>query len=43
MATYHNEKTLSEIALVNCFNKITANGIRTAADGILSGGHRSNL
>lgn len=30
MATYHNEKTLSEIALVNCFNKITANGIRTA-------------
>lgn len=29
MATYHNEKTLSEIALVNCFNKITANGIRT--------------
>lgn len=28
--TYHNEKTLSEIALVNCFNKITANGIRTA-------------
>lgn len=30
MATYHNEKTLFEIALVNCFNKITANGIRTA-------------
>lgn len=30
MATYHNEKPLSEIALVNCFNKITANGIRTA-------------
>lgn len=30
MATYHNEKTLSEIVLVNCFNKITANGIRTA-------------
>lgn len=30
MATYHNEKTLSEIALVNCFNKITANDIRTA-------------
>lgn len=30
MATYQNEKTLSEIALVNCFNKITANGIRTA-------------
>lgn len=30
MATYHNKKTLSEIALVNCFNKITANGIRTA-------------
>ena len=30
MATYPNEKTLSEIALVNCFNKITANGIRTA-------------
>lgn len=30
MATYHNEKTLSEIALVKCFNKITANGIRTA-------------
>ena len=30
MATYHNEKRLSEIALVNCFNKITANGIRTA-------------
>lgn len=30
MATYYNEKTLSEIALVNCFNKITANGIRTA-------------
>lgn len=29
MATYHNEKPLSEIALVNCFNKITANGIRT--------------
>lgn len=29
-ATYHNEKPLSEIALVNCFNKITANGIRTA-------------
>lgn len=28
--TYHNEKPLSEIALVNCFNKITANGIRTA-------------
>ena len=26
MATYH----LSEIVLVNCFNKITANGIRTA-------------
>ena len=30
MAIYHNEKPLSEIALVNCFNKITANGIRTA-------------
>ena len=30
MATYHNEKPLSEIVLVNCFNKITANGIRTA-------------
>lgn len=30
MATYQNEKPLSEIALVNCFNKITANGIRTA-------------
>lgn len=30
MATYHNEKPLSEITLVNCFNKITANGIRTA-------------
>lgn len=30
MATYHNEKPLSEIALVNCFNKITANGTRTA-------------
>lgn len=30
MATYHNEKTLPEIVLVNCFNKITANGIRTA-------------
>lgn len=29
-ATYHNEKPLSEITLVNCFNKITANGIRTA-------------
>lgn len=30
MATCHNEKPLSEITLVNCFNKITANGIRTA-------------